>query len=82
MVFMILTLVLMAMHRTRMIVVNAVVAGVSSEVVAMTVMSIVNARLLDANRVRLEMHMVTRSSLNGTVPSRETILGCSVARCL
>jgi hypothetical protein len=63
-------------------VVTAVAVAVSNAVVAMIVMSIDNARLLDDSRVHLEIRMVTPSTLNGTTHYREIISEFSVARCL
>jgi hypothetical protein len=78
MVCMIPMQVLTAIHR---IVVTVVVGVVSNAVVGMNAMSIGNARLLDDSRVRLEIRMVTRNTLNGTLPYREITSGFLVEHC-
>jgi hypothetical protein len=77
MVFMTQMQALMAMQ----VALSAVVVVVSNVAAATTVMSIVNARLRGASRVRLEMRMVTQSTLNGTTACRETTSGFSAAHC-
>jgi hypothetical protein len=72
---------LTATHRVVLIVVNEVAGVVSNVAVEMTEMSIGNVRLRDDSRVRLEILMVTQSTLNGIITCLETISGSLVAPC-
>lgn len=81
MVCMIPMQVLTATRRVVLIVVNEAVGVVSNAAVEMTEMSIGNARLRDDSRARLEIRMVTQSTLNGITTCRETTSGSLVAPC-